>query len=262
MAPAQDACDFLAGEVLSEMAGNFFGRRRALENLIELVSELAAALRPKAAAVDRHAGLLNRLLLDPQSAAAFYAAIGIPAPGALAAAGFDPEALPDRIPAALVPAQRFKKLVRRAYAALQKACDEYLYGPPEPRPDPEQACGLPPSYHLVLQLAEKANAEVDRINREVSPSAVLQSARRFGSIGPYRRQVEDVCPQMAGGDFDRKFAFARVDIPSLGLEACPELPAPVSVEPQLSRFCDRFYSARRDAVRTMMDGLGAEIRRR
>jgi len=263
MAPVQDVCDFLAGEVLGEMAGNFFGRRKSLENLIDLVFTYAEALRRQAALVDSRAGFLAHLLLEPKAAASFYVAIGVQAPQALMIEGFDRRALPDRFPSALFTADRFRKLFKWAYGALAKTCDEYLHGPADcdTGPDREADPDILASYTLVIKLAERANEEVCRINQEVSPSAVLQSARKLGPLGPYRRQSEEFSPGVACAGFDQKFAFSTVDIQSLSLKAYPELPTAESVAPQIADFCKHFYRTHRQPVREMLAALDNRIRR-
>jgi hypothetical protein len=262
MAPVQDACDLLAGEVLGEMAGNFFGRRKALENLINLVLALAEALRFQASAVDGRAGFLTHLLLEPSAAESFYAAIGISSPKPLIVHGFNENALPPDLPSALLPSGRFRKLFKWAYAALEKACDEYMYGPAEPDASQEEEAEIQPSYHLIMKLAERANEEVVRINREVSPSAVLQSARKLGPIGAYRRHTEDISPGLECAGFDQKFAFSPLDIEAMSLKAYPELPAAQSIARKIDDFCIRFYTAHRQPVRDMLAALSRRIARR
>ena len=168
-----------------------------------------------------------------------------------------------RIPPALFTASRFRRLLNWAYAALAKTCDEYLHGPADcdTDPDGETDADIRPSYQLVIKLAERANEEVCRINREVSPSAVLQSARKLGPIGPYRHQTEEFNPGLACAGLDQKFAFSPVDIRALSLKAYPELPPAESVATRIADFCDRFYRAHRQPVREMLAALAVRIRR-
>jgi hypothetical protein len=262
MAPIQDACDFLAGEVLGEMAGNFFGRRKAVEDLIDMVFAMAETLREQASLVDGRAGFLAHLLLEPSAVTRFYATLEISSPQPLMVQGFDERALPPDIPFSLFAAGRFLKVFKWAYAALEKDCDEYMHGPEKPAAPPEEGTGIQPSYNLLVKLAERANDEVDRINREVSPSAVLQSARKLGPIGAHRRRTEDISPGVECAAFDQKFAFSRIDFKSLSLKAYPELPAPGSVGRRIDNFCNRFYKAHRRPVREMLAALSDRITRR
>lgn len=262
MPPIRDTCDLLAGEVLGEMAGNFFGRRKALEDFILLVGDYARSLQALAAGVGERAGLLNFLLAGPPFSHAFYTAIGVRATSTLMGEDFSSRALPSQMPSALFGAGRFKKLVKWAYERLQNACDSYLYGPPDDCRSGADAPELPtPSYQLVMEMARRANEEVQKINREVSATGVLQTARKFVPSRPGRHSIEGVQPGMSGERLDRAMAFAPVDIASLSLIEFPPLPEIQQVSDRIAAFCRSHYAAHRQVLRSRMNQVARQIRR-
>ena len=96
-----DLVNDLAEEVLRDMAGNFFGTRKHLEDKIEFVYQCVAVLRKKETEVTTRAGFLNYLLLTPSFTAEFYRSIHLDSNAFPVEARITPRSLPEYVPSAL-----------------------------------------------------------------------------------------------------------------------------------------------------------------
>ncbi|MGA8279800.1 MAG: hypothetical protein WB853_02800, partial [Desulfobacterales bacterium] len=123
-----DFIDPLVEEILTDVAGSFFGNRRLLDEKIDLFHSYVQALRFKEAEVRNPAALLNNLLLQGHQAPAFYEMLNVEGTLLTAAGAVVPQNAQLCMPFAFGFCTRFVKLVCNAYDALQKSCAVYLHG--------------------------------------------------------------------------------------------------------------------------------------
>ena len=98
-----DLNESLMDEVLGDMADNFFGRRKGIDDMRDLLDRYADSCREKAESAIRRAACFNALLPDPAGGAVerFYERIGVRGAEPLINAGAEIDTLPDRMPFAL-----------------------------------------------------------------------------------------------------------------------------------------------------------------
>jgi len=243
--------DALETEVLSEMAGTFFGARKALENQAEDLMLAVESLRPVASKVFARVLFLRTLLLGPEGEAALFAAIGLPPqfPDVQLRHG-DRAWRPDGLPFALLPSSRFAKAVLLAYGEVAHACEVYMAGEYIDDPDHKGRKRMSPNYKTVESLCAALNKRAAKLNAEMEPSAVLQYAR---NIGTQEQPGQGSITNLLGAEsLDKGLMFSPVDFAGLGLWRAPQLPAPQECESKLSAFAKAFYSAHADEVRRVM----------
>ncbi len=258
MAISDDFSDPLVEEILTDVAGTFFEKRRQLDDKIDLLYAYAKDLQQQKSSVDRAAAFLNHLLLRGRQAPAFYTMLGVEDAFFTAAGTRATPAAPACLPFAFSARARFVKLVGTAYEGLQHACAAYLHG----RGDPASAAEPEPAavyYDLVLELHRLVNAEISRINDSVSPSCTLQFAKR---LNPQATQKERIT---GGGaavqSLDEKLCYRPIELDGLALAKCPELPETGTVLPALERFCKSLYDVHGAEIKAIVAELKAHLAR-
>lgn len=256
MAISDDFSDPLVEEILTDVAGTFFEKRRQLDDKIDLFYSYVKDLQRKETDVRSAAAFLNHLLLRGRQAPAFYKTLGVedalftaagtePAPAALAG-----------MPFAFGIRARFVKLVVNAYTVLQKSCGAYLHGHGGPDPTAQPA-PVDVYYDLVLEMHRLVNAEICRVNDSVSPSCTLQFAKR---LNPQAAQKEKIT---GGGaavrSLDEKLCYRTIELDALSLKKYPELPETGSVLPALERFCKALYKTHGKDIKAIVTDLHARL---
>ncbi|MCF8079002.1 MAG: hypothetical protein K9K88_06955 [Desulfobacterales bacterium] len=232
----------LAEEVLTDVAQTFFGARRKLDDMIEILKDYAQTLEQKAAIVIRRAGTLNYLLVEKDRIAAFYEAIGVSDPGELPRCE-PPDPLPHLKPGfSLTGRGRFVKTVARQYERLWKACREYRCSSANPLADAKRVEDVCVDLKLVKAMWEIVNSKIREINEESSPSAVLQYAKGFDSRGEKQSKVAGATAGEYAG-MDRKFVYRPIPIEEMHLHDFPELPEPYGCRNRIARFAKKIYPA-------------------
>lgn len=252
MAGGKDFFDDFYTETMTEMAENFFSRRREVEARLEGFQRLAGEVRSLAVKALRRWGTVFVLLLDEEVAVAFFAELGADAsrlPGLAASAG-DPWRF--RPVFALTDAGRYRKSLRYAYQAARQATQDYVEGTYSTDPKNPLKKVLTPNYAAIKALAAKINAEVETVNTAQSPSTVLAYCK---SLDPAASERESIAGAVNGGSacrLDKELAFKPIDFESLSL---PELPLPPPLEAMqdaLDRLGAQVFSARRqDAMKAL-----------
>jgi hypothetical protein len=237
----------LTEEVLKDVAQTFFGARKRLDDMIDILEEFARILRKKAAVVERRAGLLHYLLVTEALSARFYEAIGAGDTGDLSGCR-PPDPLPPRqIPFAVTGRGRFVKMAIDQYGRLQQACREYQCSSANPLADvrhEEEACV---DARLVKAMWELVNRKIREVNEESSPSTVLQYAKGLDARGEKQSRVAGATAGEYEG-MDQKYVYRPIPLDQMGLRQFPDLPKPDSCRPKIKRFCKSVYPQIREEV--------------
>lgn len=242
---------------MADMADNYFGARKRLDDLVEILEDFAQRLRRKEAAVERSAGVFNALLTGIPEAARFYEAIGIASPGPLLdGEGIEKGAL-SAVPDAFTRRGRYIQTVRSAYEALQKRCGDYLHGPPDYEPAAECLEEMQTHYELVLNMAKTINEEIEKINKNRSAGSMLQYVRGFQPDWNQKANIAGSNLVGFADGVDRKLVYKPIRFEDLGLKAYPELPKLGKVDKEIKGFCKDIYGRRGEAVEAAMAALTA-----
>jgi len=244
----------LESEVLSEMAGTFFGARKALEDMHEDFLLRVEALRTQATLVYARVFFLRSLLLGPEGEAEMFAALGLPPqfPDVQAQSGLSTWT-PGRLPFALLPSTRFVKLVLLAYAEIQHACEVYMNGEYEDDPQRYGRKRMSLNFKMVERLGNRLNERIEKLNADMPPSSVLQYAR---SISTDEAPGQGAITNALGAEsLDNGLEFLPLDFVALKLWRAPELPAPKDCEEKLRAFAATYYDAHSEEIRRVLAEL-------
>jgi hypothetical protein len=244
----------LESEVLSEMAGTFFGARKALEDLREDFFLRVEALRALAATVHARVFFLRSLLLGAEGETALFAALGLPPQFADV---HDSSGLrawrPERIPFAILPSTRFAKLVLLAYAEIQHACEVYMHGEYEDDPQRKGRKRMSLHFKMVESLGQRLNDGIEKLNADMPPSSVLLYAR---SISTTEAPGQGAITNALGAEsLDKGLEIAPLDFAALKLWRAPELPDPKDCEGRLRTFAAAYYDANAGKIRPVLGKL-------
>lgn len=246
--------DALEQEVLTEMAGTFFGARKELDDRIEAFRLLVEALRQRAAKVYARVFFLRSLVLGARGEDELFAALQLPPqfPEAREQSG-SRLWKPAHLPFALFPSARYVKTVQLAYAELRRACDVYMRGEYEDDPEHKGRKRLSVNYAMAEAECRDINARIDKLNAEMTPSSVLQYAR---SISMEEQPGQGAITNVLGADsLDKGLTYPGIDFASLKLWRAPDLPDPEAAEPRLAAFAKAFYAAHASRVRAVLEEL-------
>jgi hypothetical protein len=246
--------DALEGEVLTEMAGAFFGARKAVEDLIEDFQFSVEDLRSRKAKVFARVFFLRFLVLGAEGEAALFAALELPPqfPDASAQSG-SRAWRPGGSPFALFASTRYAKLVHLAYSELHHACGAYMNGELEDDPARAGRKRMSPNYHLLESQCERLNERIDKLNADMPPSTVLQYARGITSAD---QPGQGAITNTLGADsLDKGLMFPRVDFAALKIWKAPDLPEPAVCEKALQAFSAAFYKKNTARLKRLMAEL-------
>jgi hypothetical protein len=235
----------LLGEVFTDMAENFFGARKQLEDMMELFDTYVKGCKENGKDVAVKAGFLNHLLLGKEGALKFYQTINADSALILSKNEFSENILPERIPFALTAKGEYAHIVLWAYDTLEKACHKYVNGEYLYEQGKEKVV---PHYRLIHQMCEMINDRVRHVNANMPPGDVLQCVRKF------TQDSEDsgCIAGAAYSDFDcrinEKLCYRPIEFDSLNLIEYPVLPPERRVSSEIVSFCKEHYSANKEEI--------------
>lgn len=250
-----DFSEKLAGEVMADMADNYFGARKRLDDLAGILETFVENLKKKGEAVETRAGVFNALLTGKTEAARFYDAVGVSSPDSLLAKEGIGEGVLDTFPDALTAKGRYIQTTRKVYDALQKRCEDYLHGPPDYHPEDEALEEMETHYELVLNMTKTINDQIEKINKSRSPGSMLQYVRGFQPDWDQKANIAGSNLVGFADGVDRKLVYKPIKFEELGLKEYPELPKLGKVDKKIKGFCKDIYGRRREAVETAMEAL-------
>jgi hypothetical protein len=246
--------DALESEVLSEMADTFFGKRKALEDLIEDFKLIVEDIRAREAKVFSRVFFLRSLLLGQEGEEELFAALGLQDP-------FNSSVLhpgsrtwqPDSTPFALFTSTRFEKAVLQAYAEVRGSCEVYMNGEYEEDPNQRGRKRLSPHYRQVQRHCARLNERIEKINTEMTPSSVLQYARSISSED--QPGAGTLSNSLGAESLDNGLMFQKLDFEALGLWKAPSLPPVESCGDALRSFCQGHFKRNSAQIKKVLSDL-------
>jgi hypothetical protein len=240
--------DCLAEEILTEVAQNFFGKRRLMEKRIQLLQEYASELHQIGSQLDQQLMLLHYLLIDPQNTAEFYQKIGLSQPADQLPPKFTRHLIPICLPMTFTLSQKYFQLVLAVYENIQKGCHDYMHGNYS-----EETSA--PDYRLFKKMCDLVNKEIKKLNQECSPTAVIQYMKNFDVIGSQKERV-------VGGHMDRercglngKLAFKPIKLDAFKIKTYPDFPVTEKAGAHIKSLCKSVYREFKEDVRQVLQKI-------
>ena len=236
MTVGTDYADDLKQELLTEMADNFFSRRcrldERLKNFVGLQEKVA---RQGRLALSRWR-TFRALLLDAPETDSFLESLGFVPQKLLAFPEKDAVGPHLRHPLALTAAGRYRKAVRRAYAAMRNAVETYNDGGYVSDPRQPGRKMPAPGYNLLHSVAESINDEVQAVNASQCPSDMLRFSR---SLDPGRLEQEGACGSIGNfSGLNDDLAYKPLDPQTFDVPHLPTPPPAAAVAERLAALAD------------------------
>ncbi|NDY55301.1 hypothetical protein G3N56_00885 [Desulfovibrio sulfodismutans] len=246
----------LHAEIMTEMAENFFGRRRALEDRLDQFYRLVVRVRRVGMETLVKWHTLFRLLLCDEEAKSLFASLGTVPSEILWYCKNVSELRPMPRPLALTGLGRYKKTVARLYEMVRQAAADYNHGTFTPDPLDIRKKRAIPGYEQVREMCEAVNLEIRAVNDGQSPLCVLSFAK---GLDPECVQRENIAGATLGDaqKLDRDMAFVPISFDDLGLPHIPDLPPFSEIRDRLDALCATLYETRKAEVATLLNQVWA-----
>lgn len=244
----------LQQEVVTEMAENYFGARKDIDDMIEAYNGMVLDLREVVPMLSQAAARLHHLLLDHDTAKSFYIALDI-VPSCIPFSEETARPFFDSLPFAFTGAGKYEKCVCRAYGMFQQAADIYLNGQYFEDPEHKGKKRLTVHYLRLKALAEHINDKIKQVNEQTSPSSTLRYVKAMDPEQVEReKMIGEGCLQN-GCSLDNDLKFSPIDFSGLGLPIVQDLPPLRKVREGIIVFCRELYSRRAGDIRQAMHDL-------
>lgn len=235
--------DDLKRELLTEMADNFFSRRRRLDERLEAFATLRERVARRGDLALAHWRAFRELLLAGEAADAFLGGLGYDVAALAALPAKATVAGHMRRPLALTGAGRYRKAVLRLYEKSRQALSDYNEGGYAPTPLDPRRMGRIPGYEHLLSVAADLNAEIEVVNSTQSPTDLLEYCK---TLDPTRLEQESTCGCLVAGEaccLNQDLAFKPIDMAGLGAPRLPTPPPLEAMEASLTDLAGRVYAA-------------------
>ncbi|QLA14969.1 hypothetical protein [Desulfolutivibrio sulfoxidireducens] len=246
----------LHAEIMTEMAENFFSRRRNLEDGLDQFYRLVVRVRRVGMETLVKWHTLFRLLLCDEQAKRLFESMGAAPSDILWYCKNVNELRPMRRPLALTGLGRYVKTVERLYELLHQAAADYNNGTFAPDPLDVRKMRAIPGYLQVKELCGEINSEIKEVNEGQSPYSVLAFAKSLDPEGMQRERISGATLGDAH-KIDKDLAFVPIVFEDLGLPHIPELPPLSEVRDRLVELCKGLYRAREKEVQTLLGEVWA-----
>lgn len=256
----------LVDEVLSDMAENFFGSRKRMDDLIERFGKLALELKGHLARVLVWAIRLEQVLPGPEGLAGLLRAVNAKAealvPDGCAQHAAMTDVPPDIIPRALTSKGRYLKLVLQRYQSYQSEANIFMNGRHTAHPENSKRRILSLHYLQLERFAQRINESIDKMRSEMPVSCLIRYAQGFAdpALADKERITGAHCPIPLEQDetsLDAEFAYHHIDMGSHGVFPVSELPPLPGVKARVRAYCRELYKHEKKSILELMDGLGS-----
>ncbi len=249
-----DYCDALTHETLVEMAENFFGERKSLDEEKERFAHQAGILHTYCESVLLKASLLHALLLNEENVHEFFAILGVQ-PGRLLllvdpakARLFFPR------PFAITCKNRYVKLVLRAYGLMAEGFDIYLNGRYYNLTGSKQK-RLSVHYKLLKDWCGHINRRIRKVNEGLAPSCVLGFAHGLDVDALDRERISGATLENYACSLDESLAMTPVSCHEAGLVELPQLPSLDKVKHLVKQYAKALYKANKAQCKALLASL-------
>ncbi len=237
----------LVDETLREAADTFFGKRKKIDEELELFYSQVQKLQDQADTIRKKTACLNFILLDDPSDM-FWKKLELGDSVYVSIKG-ECEEKAD-LPRALTLKGVYRKTVLSRYDELRNMVHDYLHGRHVDHPEIKGKKVVTPNLTNLRAWAEKLNKEIEQINSCNRPDDVLAFARRVDITESSKR--ESVGSGLEYG-FNQELCFHPVEFDSLELENYPELPAEKKDYKKIAGVAELICRENKEQVRQVLE---------
>ncbi|WP_028575770.1 hypothetical protein [Desulfonatronovibrio hydrogenovorans] len=240
----------LADETLKEAADTFFGRRKKIDQELELFSQQVEQVRKKAREVESRAACLNQALPGQDSRFDFWQALGLEK--SLYAKALAECSEQVSRPVSLTLRGRYEKTLVQLYEELRLKVDDYLFGRYIDHPEIKGKKTLTPNLAALKKWSKDLNQEIEKVNCSNRPDDVLAFTRRM--------DIEESSKRESVGSgleyrFNQELCFKPVDFDSLELKEYPELSRDKKIRKIIAEVAGRIFDHKKNEIKKILNSL-------
>ena len=253
-----DFGDIIIEEVLADTANDFFGKRKIIENQVDMLQTYVKKLSKKSFSISKHLSLLGYLLLERTNTNAFFKQIGT-VDCEILLKGKQPyfDLLPQKAKLGVGSKKKFYRLIFYLYKQIQTLCDAYnrgqIYGDATGQDSVEKDPEV--NFQFIMNMVNLINENIRKVNVEKSPSSVLQFAKSFNSDAAQKEKITGAMSADYNQHLNQKMRIDLINPEKLEMDKYPLLPAPEAVKVKIKEYCRLFYKNNKDEVRQMLREL-------
>ena len=255
MSKKGDFGDILIEEVLAETANNFFGKRKIIENQIDVLQAYVKGLSEKGQEISHHLALFSYFLIEKQNVTAFFKQMGLMECDVLLKDKqpyFDLVALKSKY--GLGSKKRFFNLIFFLYSEIQDRCESYNRGQIYKSDSGQSSVESKNDVNLefIKAMVGLINDNIKRVNVEKSPSTVLQFAKSLDSGAIQKEKITGAMSSDYNQHLNSKMRIDPIDLKKLEIDKYPMLPPPEAVKSKIRHYCREFYHHHKMAVQQIL----------
>lgn len=248
----RDYADQLQQEVVSDMAGSYFGSRKELEDRISAFHQKVEELRVSIPKLRMAASRLHMLLLDKNTIDDFYISLGV-SPSCIPFVEEVTAPLGMSIPFAFTLRGRYERSVCRAYHLFRDVADEYLNGRYYDDPEHPGRKLHTVNYLRLKDMAGDINEDVERVNNSLPPSRALEYIKQMDTHRMEQEKIMGEVCELEGCALDKDLQFQPIDFEANNLPVIQELPGIKAVRSTIVSFCRNIYPDRKTEIVAILE---------
>lgn len=262
MGSYEDIAEALAQEVLTDVAESFFGTRKHIDDMTELLNIYVQRLKDFEKEVCARAGLINYLFILPNHVKNFFDTLAVQSSDAFINCKFSSHVLPKKLRFSFTAKGEFLEWVTYAYSSLQQSCHEYLYGRGIDDTGAKSIYRKDIYLNLVKNMCRLINDRIERVNKDMPPFSILQYVRQFDPEYESKAHLAIAGYQGESSGINEKLAYQPINFNSFQLTEFPELPPIDKVLKEITDFSNQFYSWHKDDLVRRLYWLKDQIRKK
>lgn len=234
----------LRGEVMTDIASNFFGARIAIDDERALFEFVESDIRLSEQRALNICGQLQALLTSREDLENMLRAIGVSPEFVSRIEETDPW-LNMPVPFALTTEGRYKKCVLETYTRMMNAFDFFLHGITY-RKNTAEKYGKTTGYYRYLEWCDELNERIKKVNRDHSPTQVLSVVREMDVEKTAKQRAVGTVNSEAGcipGDDLCILLLPREELQEMELPELPDLETTLASGETVAETIKRYAAA-------------------
>ncbi|OEU69668.1 MAG: hypothetical protein BA863_16655 [Desulfovibrio sp. S3730MH75] len=257
MAAFKDLSNALTDEFLNDMANNFFGARKDIDDILEYFESLSGKLLEQVEDIHKSCALLQLVCFGEEGYNDFLKRADINPSIFNFPNKTEPAVLTDKPSFSITNKGEYIKWVSLAYHQLAYRVEKYMHGIVT-SDKADQGRKIRSLNRIDFYLfAEDINAKIIKVNTNSTPSEVLKFTKSLDPEAVAKQNVTGcVGPECALIDND--MAFKTINIEELNFPEFPDLPADEKLPSFVCKFCSKMYAKNKSEVKDLLKKLNTK----
>ncbi len=257
MAALKDLSNALTDEFLNDMATNFFGARKDIDDTLEYFESLSGQLLEQIEDIHKSCALLRLVCFGEDGYNEFCKCAGIDPSLFNIPSGTEPTTFTDKPSFSITNKGEYIKWVSLAYHQLAHSVEKYMHGIVTSS-KADQGRKIRSLNRIDFYLfAEDINAKIVKVNTNSTPSEVLKFTKSLDPVAVAKQNITG-CVGPECDIIDNDMAFKTINIEELNFPEFPDLPADEKIPSFVCKFCSKMYAKNKSEVKSLLKKLNTK----